>query len=81
MRAPLIICLVLWISGGLANFLVQLSNNTSLMRFLRDHPRITQHVRQTFSFGNFTAFSGTFDTATIKELYNNLYVSNQLQRY
>lgn len=76
MRAPLIICLVMWINGGLANFLVQLSNNTSLMQFLREHPRVTRRVAKTFSFGNFNAFAGSFDTDTLKELYSNLYVSN-----
>lgn len=58
-----------------ATFLVQLTNDTTLLDFLHSHPKVTRLVSKTFSFGDFNAFAGKFDVDTLKGLNKNLYVS------
>ena len=71
---PLAVGLVL-VHGVLGNFLVQLSNNTNLFKFLGQHPHINEKVTSTYSFGNFQGFSGSFDSSHIRYLRNSLYVN------
>ncbi|CAN6674398.1 subtilase-type proteinase Rrt12p [Trichomonascus vanleenenianus] len=63
------------ICGVGANILVQLSDNTTLRRFLNAHPQVSNRVSKTFSIGSFQGFCGNFEPGLIRLLQNSLYVA------